>query len=154
MNNDNDSITNGNNINGDLNNLILGGKESEISNTAFEDAKIGDKFNLNRIFFEFNSSELLTASFYELDKLLAIMLEKPNLQIEIRGHTDNVGNDKYNKNLSIKRAGSVYDYLIEKGIQKTQMKYRGFGNKVPIAENDTEEGRSMNRRVEIIIVEL
>lgn len=150
-NNGNDSTLNGN---GGLNNLILGGKESEISNTAFENAKVGDKFKLNRIFFEFNSSELLTASFSELDRLLTIMLEKPNLQIEIRGHTDNIGNDRYNKNLSIKRAGAVYDYLIEKGIPKTQMKYRGFGNEVPIAENDTEEGRSMNRRVEIIIVEL
>jgi outer membrane protein OmpA-like peptidoglycan-associated protein len=151
-NNSTDSLNNyGNNSN---NSLFTNVKESEISKNAFDNAGVGSKFNLNRIFFEFNSSDLLTVSFTELDRLSEILLEKPSLRIEIRGHTDNVGSESYNKSLSIKRAQAVYDYLILKGVQKSRMKYRGFGNKVPIAENDTEEGRSQNRRVEIIIVEL
>lgn len=147
-----------NNINGGANDygnsLLINMKESEISQKAFENAQIGSKFNLNRIFFEFNSSELLTASYAELDKLSGILKDKPGLRIEIRGHSDNVGSDSYNKTLSVKRAAAVYDYLISEGIDKSRMKYRGFGNKVPVADNDTEEGRSKNRRVEIVVVEL
>ncbi|HQB22047.1 MAG TPA: OmpA family protein, partial [Bacteroidales bacterium] len=74
--------------------------------------------------------------------------------IEVRGHTDNVGTESYNRTLSMKRAQAVYDYLISSGIDKKRMKYRGFGTKVPVASNETEEGRSLNRRVEIMIVEL
>ncbi|HNQ67187.1 MAG TPA: OmpA family protein [Bacteroidales bacterium] len=129
-------------------------KDSEISRQAFENVGVGSKFNLNRIFFEFNSSELITTSFRELDELSEILISKPGLRIEIRGHTDNIGSDSYNKSLSIKRAAAVYDYLITKGIDKSRMKYRGFGNKVPLSDEDTEEGRSKNRRVEIIIVGL
>ncbi|MDR2011149.1 MAG: OmpA family protein [Bacteroidales bacterium] len=129
-------------------------KKSEISENAFSNAKIGDKFNLNRIFFEFNSSELLTVSYHELDRLFEILDAKPSLRIEIRGHTDDIGTSQYNKTLSVKRAESVYNYLSLKGIEKARMKYRGFGNTVPVSDNNTEEGRSMNRRVEIIIVNL
>lgn len=129
-------------------------KESEITDEAFTDVQIGDKFNLNRIFFEFNSYDLLTVSYLELDKLYELLQSKPSLRIEIRGHTDNIGSNSYNKTLSIKRAESVYNYLIDKGVDKSKMKYRGFGNKVPIADNETEEGRILNRRVEIIIVGL
>jgi outer membrane protein OmpA-like peptidoglycan-associated protein len=129
-------------------------RESEITDDAFNDVKIGDRFNLNRIFFEFNSYELLTVSYAELDRLYEIIESKPNLRIEIRGHTDNIGSSSYNKTLSVKRAAAVYEYLIEKGVDKSRMKYRGFGNKVPIADNETDEGRLLNRRVEIIIVGL
>jgi outer membrane protein OmpA-like peptidoglycan-associated protein len=173
-NNNNNNLTNGNNSdnntnNGTDNNLNsenTGGqnqdnslsfielRESEITDDAFNDVKIGDRFNLNRIFFEFNSYELLTVSYAELDRLYEIIESKPNLRIEIRGHTDNIGSSSYNKTLSVKRAAAVYDYLIEKGVDKSRMKYRGFGNKVPIADNETDEGRLLNRRVEIIIVGL
>ncbi len=150
---ENDGGNNGNENDG-LNSSILTMKTSEINDEAFKNAKIGDKFNLNRIFFEFNSYDLLTASYTELDRLYEILIAKPSLKIEIRGHTDNVGSISYNKKLSVKRAASVYDYLIDKGIVKSRMKYRGFGNKVPIADNETEDGRKINRRVEIIIVGL
>lgn len=136
------------------NSTVLTLKKSEITENAFNSAKVGDKFNLNRIFFEFNSSELLSISFIELDRLYNILSEKKNLRIEIRGHTDNIGTAQYNKTLSVSRAEAVYKYLMEKGIDKSRMKYRGFGNKVPISENETEEGRSQNRRVEIIIIDL
>ncbi|MEJ5266391.1 MAG: OmpA family protein [Bacteroidales bacterium] len=133
--------------------FFYGIPESEINEQAFRNAEVGKKFNLNRILFEFNSSQLLTVSFPELDKLSEILLANPGYKIEIRGHTDNVGTSQYNKTLSIKRAGAVYDYLISKGIDKSRMKYRGFGDRVPVADNETEEGRRLNRRVEIIIIE-
>ena len=129
-------------------------KTSEISDEAIKNAKAGDIFNLNMIFFEFNSWELLTVSYFELDALYEILIGNPNLRIEIRGHTDNIGSAQYNKTLSIKRAEAVYTYLLEKGISKSRMKYRGFGNKSPIADNKNEEGRSINRRVEFAIMEL
>ncbi len=150
--NDGNGYNNGENLYSGLS--FLGMKETEITDEAFNEAKIGDKFNLNRIFFEFNSSELLTASFTELDRLFEIIQAKPSLRIEIRGHTDNIGSNSYNKTLSVKRAAAVYDYLIAKGIDKSGLKYRGFGNRVPVADNETEKGRRLNRRVEIIIVEL
>lgn len=126
---------------------------SQISETNFNNAKVGDKFLLNRIFFEFNSSELLGISYFELDNLFEILDKSTSIKIEIRGHTDNVGTETYNKKLSISRAESVYNYLLEKGISKNRMKYRGFGTTIPLADNTTEEGRRQNRRVEVLIME-
>lgn len=152
----NNSDTGNDDFNGLNNNnpLLINMKESEITAEAFSKAGVGSKFNLNRIFFEFNSSELLSVSYAELDKLTDILNSKAALRIEIRGHTDNVGSESYNKTLSIKRAQSVYDYLLAVGIAKGRMKYRGFGTRIPVSSNDTDEGRSQNRRVEIVVVEL
>jgi outer membrane protein OmpA-like peptidoglycan-associated protein len=153
LNTNNSDYNSGDNIsdnNSETNNSIL----SEISDQAFVHANIGDSFKLNRIFFEFNSAELLAASYSELDNLTEIMRNNTNIHIEIRGHTDNIGSERYNKKLSIDRAASVYNHLIANGINKNRMKYRGFGNTVPIADNKSDSGRRMNRRVEIIIVEL
>ncbi len=127
---------------------------SEISEDAFNNIKIGDSFRLNRIFFEFNSAELLTPSFLELDRLSEILISRESLLIEIHGHTDDIGSNSYNRRLSNRRAEAVYDYLYEKGVSKQRMKYRGFGSSVPVADNDTDHGRSLNRRVEIIISDL
>jgi outer membrane protein OmpA-like peptidoglycan-associated protein len=127
---------------------------SEISDEAFETIKIGDSFRLNRIFFEFNSAELLTPSFIELDRLSEILINRENILIEIHGHTDNIGSTSYNRRLSNRRAEAVYDYLHEKGVGKHQMKYKGFGSSEPVADNETNQGRSENRRVEIMISDL
>jgi outer membrane protein OmpA-like peptidoglycan-associated protein len=81
------------------------------------------------------------------------MTQQPTLKIEIRGHTDNIGNENYNKKLSIARAATVYNYLSRKGIAPARMKYRGFGTTVPVDNNDTESGRAKNRRVEVLIME-
>jgi len=93
-------------------------------------------------------------SYIQLDSLYNILEQKPTVRIEIRGHTDDIGSEGYNKKLSVERAASVYNYLIEKGIPKTRMKYRGFGPNIPVADNSTEQGRELNRRVEIFIVEI
>lgn len=152
--NNNDNNTS-NNLNGqDPNETDETGLKTQITKAAFDNAEIGDRFRLNQIYFEFNSSELLAISYIQLDSLYQILAEKESVRIEIRGHTDNIGSDNYNKKLSIERAASVYNYLIEKGIPKNRMKYRGFGPMVPVADNSTDRGRELNRRVEILIVDL
>ncbi len=143
-----------NHVQADPNETDVTGLKTQITKAAFDNAEIGDRFRLNQIYFEFNSSELLTISNIQLDSLYNILSEKPSLRIEIRGHTDNIGSEGYNKKLSVDRAASVYNYLLEKGIPKTRMKYRGFGPNIPVADNSTEQGRELNRRVEIFIVEI
>ncbi len=128
--------------------------KSTITDEAFRDINIGDSFTLNRIFFEFDSDELLTASYVELNKLVEILSKKENLKIEIRGHTDDVGTNTYNRRLSNNRANAVYNYLYEQSINKNRMKYIGLGSREPIADNETEKGRAKNRRVEIIIEDI
>lgn len=143
-----------NHLKADPNETDATGLKTQITREAFDNAEIGDRFRLNQIYFEFNSSELLTMSYIQLDSLYNILEQKPTVRIEIRGHTDNIGSEGYNKKLSVERAASVYNYLIEKGIPKTRMKYRGFGPNIPVADNSTEQGRELNRRVEILIVEI
>lgn len=133
---------------------LFGHLESTITDDAFSAANIGDSFRLNRIFFEFNSSELLTASHVELDKLVEILKQMRGLRIEINGHTDNVGSNAYNRRLSVRRADSVYEYLKENGIDSNRMSTNGFGSREPVADNETSEGRAKNRRVEIVIIDL
>ena len=77
---------------------------------------------------------------------------RPTMRIEIRGHTDNVGNDAENQTLSQRRAKAVYDFLIQNGIEATRLTYKGFGKTQPIDTNDTEQGRANNRRTEFVIL--
>ncbi|NLA24512.1 MAG: OmpA family protein, partial [Bacteroidales bacterium] len=142
--------------NGDKNSNNTGNADDteDIDNFDINKVGIGDAFKMSRIYFEFNSAELLSPSYDQLNSLLNLLSENPRIRIEVRGHTDNIGTKAYNRKLSIARAASVYNYLIDAGIEKSRMKYRGFGNEVPIADNDSEEGRQLNRRVEVIIVEL
>ena len=74
------------------------------------------------------------------------------VKFEIGGHTDNVGNDAYNQQLSEKRAKSVYDYLIARGVDANSLKYKGYGKSAPIGDNSTAEGREANRRTELKVV--
>jgi len=102
--------------------------------------------------FDFGKNTLTNNSREYLDKIAALMI-RTNVKIEIRGHTDNVGLEEYNMDLSRKRAEAAYDYLLEKGVQKSKLTYQYFGMSKPIATNDTEEGRTQNRRVEFRIME-
>jgi outer membrane protein OmpA-like peptidoglycan-associated protein len=104
---------------------------------------------LNNIFFESDKSILLKESFGELNKLAAALLKTQEV-IEIRGHTDNKGNEKKNQQLSEERAKAVVDYLLSKKINKSRLFYKGFGSNKPLVPNTTEEGRSKNRRVEFV----
>ena len=116
--------------------------------------EVGNKFQLRNIYFDSDKFELLPRSFVELKKLLNIMHEHPNMKIEVIGHTDSKGKENYNLYLSRKRAKAVVTYLNENGISKARTHYKGIGDAEPIGANDTDEGRSKNRRVEVLILKL
>ncbi len=101
-----------------------------------------------KILFETNSTVLDESSFILLDQVRTIMEKNPDRSLRIMGHTDNSGSARYNKQLSEQRAKACYEYLIERGIDPDRITYEGFGEEKPIAENDTPQGREINRRVE------
>ena len=103
---------------------------------------------LKNVFFETGSAELKPISIVELDKLFDFLSNDANLRIQLNGHTDNVGSDSDNMTLSDARANAVKDYLQKKGIESKRLRAKGFGETVPIASNDTDEGRRQNRRTE------
>jgi outer membrane protein OmpA-like peptidoglycan-associated protein len=107
---------------------------------------------LNNLFFDFNKATLKQESYVELDQLVKLMQTKPNLKIEIDGHTDDVGEDAYNLTLSLNRAKSVYTYLISKGIAANRLTFKGFGEKAPVKKGTDEKARQLNRRVEFKIL--
>ena len=120
----------------------------------FGPASIGKKFILSNIQFDFDKAELLESSFDELDRLHDYLTENNRIKIEIEGHTDNVGSETYNLDLSSLRAKAVFDYLTKKrGINEFRVKFKGFGSEKPIVSNETEDGRALNRRVEFVITE-
>lgn len=103
---------------------------------------------LKNVFFETGSAELLSTSIAELSRLKALLDQNASLRIQINGHTDAVGEAEDNQALSESRARAVYDYLITHGINADRLKYKGFGESQPIADNDTKDGRQQNRRTE------
>ena len=107
---------------------------------------------LENVLFESNKTILLKESTIALDKLVSQLQTNKTMKIEIRGHTDNVGDETTNQKLSEERAKAIVDYLISKKIDKNRLSFKGFGNKQPIASNETEDGRKKNRRVEFVIV--
>jgi len=94
----------------------------------------------------------LPSSNAELNLLYKTLLDHPTMKIEIRGHTDNVGEEEYNQQLSEARAKSVFQFLVDHGIVAERLSYTGFGETKPVASNDSEEGRKQNRRTEFVIV--
>lgn len=124
-----------------------------IKDFALEPIRVGKKSILNNIFFETNSYELNKKSEVELSRLVQLLKDNPQVKIEIMGHTDNSGSEKFNLTLSENRAKAVADYLIQQGIDATRIKYKGYGEKYPVADNATEEGRAQNRRTEFRIIE-
>jgi outer membrane protein OmpA-like peptidoglycan-associated protein len=112
----------------------------------------GETVRLNNIFFETAKAELQPESFTELDRVVTMLKDNPNMEILIGGHTDNVGSPASNIQLSAARATSVEGYLVNKGIVNTRLRVKGFGDTKPVASNDTDPGRQQNRRVEFTIV--
>ena len=108
---------------------------------------------LDNVLFETGSSKLKSESKKELDELFDYLKLKEELNIQIAGHTDNVGNQESNQILSEERAKSVVNYLIAKGIAKERLSSVGYGDSQPIADNNTAEGRKTNRRTEVRILE-
>lgn len=114
--------------------------------------EVGATVRLNNIFFETGKAELKKSSFAELDRVVKFLNSNPNVTIEVSGHTDNVGNSGANQTLSQKRASAVTEYLLSKGIEKSRLTSKGYGAEKPVADNSTEQGRTLNRRVEFTIL--
>ncbi|MFC2111497.1 OmpA family protein [Bacteroidota bacterium] len=112
----------------------------------------GKAIKLNNILFKKASSVLLSESFTELDKLYNFLKSNEEVEIEISGHTSSEGSDSYNLKLSQERAQSIVDYLAGKGIATNRMTARGYGETEPVATNETEDGRILNRRVEFKVI--
>jgi Tol biopolymer transport system component len=106
---------------------------------------------LQNIFFESGSYILSSSSGPELQLVLLMLQKDPNLKMQIRGHTDNVGDEASNKLLSENRAKAVYNFLLEKGIPASQISYVGLGETIPVAGNESAEGRQKNRRTDFIL---
>ena len=117
-----------------------------------EKATKGARITLDNIFFEFDSYDLSSESFTELEKIAQFIRKYPEMKIEIAGHTDNIGNAQYNKTLSENRARSVYNMLINNGIERSKLSFKGYGSEQPSVSNDTEANRSKNRRIEFTII--
>jgi outer membrane protein OmpA-like peptidoglycan-associated protein len=107
---------------------------------------------LKNVFFETGSAALKKESLSELNRLKKLLEDNPAIHIQVNGHTDNIGSDDDNMKLSESRAKAVYDYLLNNQITADRLKYKGFGETMPIASNDTEEGRKENRRTEFILI--
>ena len=115
--------------------------------------KIGEKMLLANVFYEIDRWELKKESMSELDNLVDLLKDNMNIVVEIGGYTDSTGTDEHNLILSEKRALSVVNYLIYNGINTERLKYKGYGNTFPIGDNVTSEGRRLNRRTEVQIID-
>lgn len=107
----------------------------------------------DKLLFESGKSVLIESSYPELDELIQFLHLNPQFKLMITGHTDNVGSKSFNKKLSYERANAVKAYLVKNGINANSIAIEGKGDTVPLMSNDTEEGRKINRRVEISIIE-
>lgn len=124
----------------------------KIDNYVYEIEK-DSSIVIDNLVFETASDRIMPSSFRDLELVLEYLNENPGQHIQIIGHTDNVGSDADNQKLSEKRAKSVYKYFLNNHINKNRIYYVGFGEKHPIATNETPQGRKQNRRVELKIID-
>jgi outer membrane protein OmpA-like peptidoglycan-associated protein/tetratricopeptide (TPR) repeat protein len=131
------------------------GEEQTIRLTlSLSKPEIGTSKTLRNIFFEFGKATFTSDSYEELNKMVSFLEANPQVNVEIAGHTDNIGTAAYNKKLSQLRANKVVDYLTGKGIDRRRLNAVGYGEERPIVSNDDEVmGREINRRVEFIVKE-
>jgi outer membrane protein OmpA-like peptidoglycan-associated protein len=123
-----------------------------LPDSTFEErADTRESFVLRDVQFATGSARLLPESFASLDSLAEQLLANTSWKLEINGHTDNQGDPEDNLKLSVKRSKAVFDYLAKKGVPAEGMKYSGKGDSESLEDNETEEGRAINRRVEFVI---
>jgi outer membrane protein OmpA-like peptidoglycan-associated protein len=132
--------------------------ESDMSNTIIKDKVIetekiekGKSFTLNDILYESNSSKLKESSKIVLDGFIDWLKEFEEINIEIQGHTDDIGPDKANLALSLDRAFSVMEYLLSNGIEKNRLRFKGYGETSPKVPNNSTKSRAINRRTDFLI---
>lgn len=124
----------------------------DVEDVELPDIEVGDAVVLGKVKFAKNSSDLLDESFTQLMGLVK-KLEDRSIKVKVIGYTDNLGSQNINLKLSKQRAKTVVDYLIREGVQSWRLSYDGYGSSNPIADNSTEQGRQINRRVEVLILE-
>lgn len=127
-------------------------KEAEVTIEKPE-IKTDEIYTFKNVLFEFDNAELLDVSVEELNLLYKHLSTNQNLHVEIYGHTDHIGLETRNQELSVQRAKAVSDYLTEKGLDSNRITSYGFGSTQPISDNETDEGRQKNRRVAFKLVE-
>lgn len=111
------------------------------------DLSQGNTIVLENIYFDLDRSSFVPRSYQQLNKLYNLMMQYPDMEIEIHGHTDYWGSDEYNQELSRDRAIAVIDYLESRGINSSRLSYKAFGSSKPLESNETSNGRKKNRRV-------
>jgi outer membrane protein OmpA-like peptidoglycan-associated protein len=126
--------------------------ESVTLDIYLEPVKTGAKDILNNLFFATGEYTLEQKSKTELDKLIGFINENKNIRLEISGHTDDVGKDEDNKELSLKRARNVYDYLIKAGVPASRLTFAGYGETQFFVPNTSEKNRQLNRRIEFKVL--
>lgn len=132
------------------------GIESQLVNFVQDNSKMVDKdtwFNFDRLLFETNESTLMPESQEQLTNIAEILKAFPNVKVKIGGYTDNTGDPTFNQRLSTDRAFNVKAELEKLGVEGSRMEAEGYGDKHPVADNNTEEGRQMNRRIAMRVVE-
>ena len=138
-------------------NFMLEGDHSAmepfLKNIRLSPFRVGEKMLLANVFFEVDSWQLKKESVAELNRLSELLIDNKELKVEIGGYTDATGSDEHNLSLSEKRALSVVDFLVGSGIGNERLKYKGYGNSSPVGDNITPEGRQLNRRTEVQIIE-
>lgn len=139
-------------------NFMLEGEHSSIKpfekTISLSPIQVGQQMSLHNVFFAFDSWELRDESLPELEKLFSLLESNHGMVVEIGGHTDSTGSDEHNLILSEKRARVVRDYLINRGISHDRLHYKGYGEKVPLYDNASEEGKRKNRRTDIRILKI
>lgn len=123
-----------------------------LKDIALKKIKVGEIVVLKNIFFATNSFELKEESVVELNKLRDFLQKNKNVRIELSGHTDNVGSEEYNQKLSENRANSVKEFLLKQGLPEERIVSKGYGKTQPVASNDNNEGRALNRRTEFKVI--
>jgi len=110
-------------------------------------------FSLEGVNFATDSAELTSAAEAELGRAIQALAENPGINIRVEGHTDSRGSESYNQSLSEKRAQTVFDYLVMKGVDRGRLSVKGYGENSPVADNATKEGRAQNRRVDLVVAD-
>lgn len=121
--------------------------------SVFTDLKTNDIIKLDKVYFDQSKYDLRPESRDQLQKLYRTLRDNPKLRIEISGHTDNVGDSRLNQYLSENRAQVIYNYLVRMNIAGERLQHRGYGQTQPVAPNDTEENKTLNRRVEFLVLD-
>ena len=135
-----------------LDSLVKAGYREIHKDLYLVPVEIGQVVRLNNVFFDFDKWDLRPESYVELDRVVKLLKENPAIEIEMSAHTDSKGSDEYNFTLSDNRAKSVKDYILYKGIAESRIISKGYGETQPVATNETDEGRQLNRRVEFKIL--